>query len=526
MQRLRPTEPASEITSGRVLAQTKQLQALHVIACALSGSLDTSEVLNRAVQSLLEVTGLSSGCVYLYDEERQLLVSHSPVGFLHELGPLELHRPDTSSFPSRAFRARQPLVFDVSDERYGYSSITDVERRTIIPEGIRTAIACRIESSSTNYGVVVVCSRDPKQQIEGEDLEFTKVVAGQIGVAIERARLYEDLERRMLEATTLYEIGRTLGSHVETESVLPTALDLASLRFGFASCEVELREPLGDKRRFGGPGGPSPDHPGVAAVSALLAVGDVELGRLLAFDADPPPEDTHRRVRAMADLIAMAVWNSRLTKDRARLGLIEERNRLARELHDGLTQHFYAIQLQLQSAVSALEVQDTDSAVRQVEVAASHAHDGLDEARRSVRGLRERGIENHSLTDLLHDLATHYEQETGTRCQLIIRGDDRLTDTDIKSAIALSVKELLHNVEKHAAAASVSVVLAFASDALSVNVADDGHGFTLSNPANANTGYGLLCVRERMVAIGGRMDIRSVPGQGTVAHLVVPRSAS
>jgi len=261
-------------------------------------------------------------------------------------------------------------------------------------------------------------------------------------------------------------------------------------------------------------------------VSAPLAVGNVELGRLVAFDADPPPEDTHRRVRAMADLIAMAVWNSRLTKDRARLGMIEERNRLARELHDGLTQRFYAIQLQLQSALSALELHDTAAGVGHIEVAGRHAHDGLDEARRSVRGLRERGIESQSLTVSLRDLATRYEAETGTACRLIIRGDDDLTDTDTKSALARSVQELLHNVEKHAAAASVSIVLAFASDALSVNIADDGHGFALHNAADAGTGYGLFCVRERMAAIGGQLELRSAPGQGTVANLVVPRSAN
>lgn len=521
-----PSAMAPEATPGGVLAQAKRLQALHVIACALSGSLETSEVVERAVLSLLDVTGLSSGCVYLYDDERHLLVAHSPVGFLHELGPLETHRPDTSTFPSRAFRSREPLVFDTADEHHGYASITEVERQTIIPEGLEKGIACRVESSSTNYGVVILCSRDPDRTIDRDDLEFTKVVAGQIGVAIERARLYEDLKRRVLEATTLYEIGRTLGSHVEAATVLPHALDLASLRFGFAGCEVELREPIGGQRRFGSPGVPTPDHAGVAVVSAPLEVGDVDLGRLLAFDSDPPPDDTRRRLRAMADLVAMAVWNSRLSKDRARLGVIEERNRLARDIHDGLTQRFYAIQLQLQSAMHAFEAHDHPAAGHHLGIAAAHADEGVDEARRSVRGLRAPGIDKQSLTELVRDLALRHEADTGTKCQLIIRGDDAISEMSIKAALASSVRELLHNVAKHAAASSVSVVLAFAPDTVSVTVADNGHGISGTQGAADGTGYGFQCIRERMTDLQGSVDLRSTPGQGTVVRLSVPHRPS
>lgn len=517
------TGPAEASTGSGSPAQAKQLHALNVIACALSGSVETSEVLDRAMRSLLDVTGMTIGAVYLHDRERDRLVSRRLVGFHHGLGPLQEHDPASTALPSRAFRSDEALVFDVSYEHLGYGSLTEPERRTIGPEGVRAAIACRIESSSTNYGVVVVCTRDPRRRVDRSDCEFTKVVAGQIGVAIERASLYEDLQRRVLEATTLYEIGRALGSTMETETVLPHALDLASLRFGLAGCEVELHEPLGSRRRFGSPGVPAPDHAGIAMVSAPLVVGDVELGRILAFDTDPPADDTRGRIQAMADLVAMAVWNSRLSEDRARLGVIEERNRLAREIHDGLTQSFYGIQLQLHGARQALESRDADAARRSIDVAIANATAGLGEARRSVRGLREPGIESRSLLDVVQEMVTRHEAATGAECRLISRGTETLTNVEVKAAVARCVQELLHNVQKHAAATAVSVVLAFTPDLLTATVADNGHGFPSGSPHGARDGtrYGLVGVRERMAAVGGRFQCSSTPGQGTVARLVV-----
>ncbi len=502
----------------------KELQALNVVACALSGSIDPEQVLRRAVSSVLDVTGLDCGAVCLHDAETDRLIIHRTIGLFRELGEISVQRADSGTLPSRAFRVREPLVFDARDKERGYASITEGERRFIAREGVEAAIACRIESSAKDYGVVIVGTHDRRRPIDARELQFTRIVAGQIGVAVERARLFEDVGRRATEATTMFEIGRILGSQLDVGTVLPEALGLATSRFGLVGCVVELLQPLGGLRRFGGAG-----HNGIGVDESVIAVplrtAGATLGRLLAIGSRHEDGETRRVLATIAVLVAVAVWNSRLYQDSVRLGVIEERNRLAREIHDGLTQKFYAIQLQLHAADRS-GVDLPPLAAEHVHAAADFARAGLEDARRSVRGLRDCQLDGQGLVDALAELVARFERQTGIECVLVRRGDDDTVVYEAKAALYLSVQELLHNVEKHAAASSARVVVGLASDAVTVTVADDGHGFgvperTAAGPSG--TGYGLIGIRERMAAIGGTVQIRSQPGRGTVARLVAPR---
>lgn len=508
----------------------RQLQAMNAVASVLAGSLSLDEVLGHAVSSLLEVTGLNSGVVYFLSEDENRLIGRNYVGFRHGFeDKIQVHSLRSRSLPSRAFRSSRPELFDRDDPSCDMTSITAAERRAIEPEDIRSAVACRLESSSKVHGVLVLSSHGARRTFSASELSFVWTVCSQIGVAIERAGLYEDLTRRMSEATTLYEMGRILGSDLESDQVLPSVLELACQRFGFLRCEVELVEPIGAIAVFADSPSP-PIHPARASVLTLpLDVATAHLGTLRAFHIGRPTDRERRRLRPMADLLAMAVWNRRLYEESRRLGITEERNRLAREIHDGLTQTFFSIQLQLQAAERSLASLPPEAA-EQVRDAAQLARQGLDETRQSVRNLRSPGQTAQSLAEAISGLARLFRRESHIACRVAVDGTERPMAPGKEGAIFRGVQELLHNVHKHAEASEVLVTLTFGAEMLTVTIQDDGVGFDevrhdrsqrLEDKRMGYSGWGLIGIRERMAAVGGTFDISSRAGNGTTARLEV-----
>ncbi|MGO4591643.1 sensor histidine kinase [Paenarthrobacter sp. 2TAF44] len=223
-----------------------------------------------------------------------------------------------------------------------------------------------------------------------------------------------------------------------------------------------------------------------------------------------------------------------LAKTQHDAGVLAERERLAREIHDTLAQGFSSIVLMGRSAGKALDEGDVKAANERLRIVQDTASANLAEARSFVRDLRPPALEESNLVDTLRRLCEKTETEaaargTALRCRFELVGTPLDLPNTYQTTLLRAAQASLANVWAHARASAVVVTLSFLGSEVTLDVFDDGVGFEPSKAAgNARgdgTGVGLQGLRERLAALEGSLDIESAPGEGTVVALRVPLPA-
>jgi signal transduction histidine kinase len=224
-----------------------------------------------------------------------------------------------------------------------------------------------------------------------------------------------------------------------------------------------------------------------------------------------------REQRARAELAAAHEQLRGYAEQAEELATTRERNRVARDIHDGLGHHLTVVQMQVQAARAILfaDPARTDAVL---EKAQKQAAEALTAVRSSVAALREpRALP--PLPEALAELAAE-TSAAGIATELELAGTARELDADRSEALYRAAQEGLTNVRKHAAASTARVVLDFtADDAVTVEVRDDGKGAAESS---GTPGFGLVGLRERAEALGGSVERSSAPGAGTTLRVAVP----
>jgi len=197
-------------------------------------------------------------------------------------------------------------------------------------------------------------------------------------------------------------------------------------------------------------------------------------------------------------------------------GMLEERQRLAREIHDTLAQGFASIVVQLEAAEMAW--QKKTSAARYLEQARNAAREGLSEARRMVWALRPEILENTSLPEALQRLLARWQQESGVQAQFTLTGEPRPLHPELEVGLLRIAQEALANIRKHAKARHATLTLSYLDDLVLMDIQDDGVG--LQAPISGS--FGLRSMRERVEALGGQMTVESEPGLGTTLAFSLP----
>lgn len=197
-------------------------------------------------------------------------------------------------------------------------------------------------------------------------------------------------------------------------------------------------------------------------------------------------------------------------------GILEERQRLAREIHDTLAQGFASIVVQLEAAEMASE--NETSAAHYLEQARQAAREGLSEARRMVWALRPEILENTSLPEALQRLLQRWQQESGISAQFTLTGNPRPLHPELEVGLLRVAQEALTNIRKHAKARHATLTLSYLDDLVLMDVQDDGVG--LLPPTSGS--FGLRSMRERVEALGGQMTVESEPGLGTTLAVSLP----
>lgn len=203
-------------------------------------------------------------------------------------------------------------------------------------------------------------------------------------------------------------------------------------------------------------------------------------------------------------------------------GTLEERQRLAREIHDTLAQSLISIIMHLETAAADVPAPSPgrDSLLRATAITRA----SLDEARRSVHGLRPDALEGASLTDALHRLAASTAEDGAIVASATITGTIRPLGAETEVALLRVAQEATANVRRHAGPCRMALTLSYVQDAVILDVRDNGVGMDgkagVMNPA-ARGGYGLASMRERIEALHGSFSIESAPGEGTIVTAIL-----
>lgn len=223
----------------------------------------------------------------------------------------------------------------------------------------------------------------------------------------------------------------------------------------------------------------------------------------------------------IGDLLSIAVERARLFSRSARIGALEERNRLAREIHDTLAQGLTATMLQLESADALLHAGGGFERARQpLRRALNLTQANLEEARRSVLDLRAALLEDRPLAEALEALMSRWEAETGLEARFEAVNGARPLPPRVEVALYRVCQEALANVARHAAADRVTVRLVVTPERVRLGVEDDGRGFDAEQvPAER---HGIVGMRERVNMLGGVFELHSAPGGGTSVGATVP----
>ena len=238
-------------------------------------------------------------------------------------------------------------------------------------------------------------------------------------------------------------------------------------------------------------------------------------------------DEQEKRKQLVADLEAALKENvglhAQLVTQAREAGVLDERQRLAGEIHDTLAQGLAGIITQLEAADAA---KHTDAWQGHVEKARTLARQSLGEARRSVQALRPSSLENSHLQDAVAKLAREWSETSGVEATFETVGAPVPLTPELEVSLFRVAQEALTNVAKHANAKRVAITVSYFDDLVVLDVRDDGSGFDVEHARLASGrdghGFGLSSMGQRVHRIGGRLEIESATGSGTAVSASVP----
>jgi signal transduction histidine kinase len=264
----------------------------------------------------------------------------------------------------------------------------------------------------------------------------------------------------------------------------------------------------------------------------LLAI-NIGVANVMIKVTSNADEQSERRARMIDDLAEANAkleaalkenegLHAQLMAQAREAGALDERQRMAGEIHDVLAQGLTGIVTQLEAASSP-----GADAERHLAAAKKLARDSLTEARRSVHALRPRTLDAAALPDAIGEITTDWSRLNGVGADLVTTGTPRTLLPEIETTLLRTAQEALANVARHAGAGQVTLTLSYMEDVVTLDVHDDGAGFdpAAPRPSSDKGGYGLVAMRDRLRRIAGTLEVESEPGRGTALSACVPAIA-
>ncbi|MBX0327935.1 GAF domain-containing protein [Oscillochloris sp. ZM17-4] len=543
--------------SARLLAKE---QLLAELGRDVSATLDLDAILSRTVERLEAAFGSGSLCL-LEDDGALAVVAASP---------------EEAALLGARFGVGEGMVGWVAQQGRSFfaNDLSSSPSFAPIDPTYRSCIIAPLRSGGRVIGTLNVGSHH-EGAFAYEDVDLLEAIAAQVGGPITSSRLYQEsqrmaahIQRHADQLAVLNTIARTASATLEQEYSLPEVT--AQIRSGFGYDQVDLflvddeTNELVLSASFGilpsmgagyrqhlnlgligraARGGQTirvddvRDEPGYfvvaerSATRAELCVPIIANGRTLGLlNLESPQlaafsDEDVAILETVADVLAGALENARLYRRAQAAAVLEERNRLARELHDSVSQQLFSMTLTAPAARAQLE-KNPQRAAAQLDRLQETATAALAEMRALIFQLRPPALRDQGLVAALQQHAQALSRRESLAIALSVVGDDRLA-RGLEQPLFRIVQEALNNVVKHADARNVTVALEFGAERVLVRVADDGQGFDpQATPSGQGRHLGMISMRERAAEIGGTMDLRSMIGGGTEVTVTVPRTAA
>jgi nitrate/nitrite-specific signal transduction histidine kinase len=421
--------------------------------------------------------------------------------------------------------------------------------------GFRALAWIPLTAQRKQVGVMKLLAADGTHLASGGSDRLLDVIGNQIAVGIQANQLFQDVLHRAREAQALYEIGLKITSLQDIQQILRSVVEEARETLGAETAALCLAREGGAGLTLADCSGPAeafqrrpvqvPPFPVTLAsapararnagdgsqciaiseeyrthhLSAPLLVGTSTIGELcVSSRASKRFTDRHSHLLAsLADMAAIAINNARLLEGERYLAVLEERERLAREMHDSLAQVLGYLHLQAQGVQSTLTEGNLGKAREELEEMATTAHEAYLDVREAILGLRETVSPRKGLLGTLREYLQKFSRQAGIEATVEAEGEEMpqfSPETEVQ--LIRAIQEALTNVRKHARADGAWVRISRRNGEFIISVEDNGQGF---DPAllqrQDGRRFGVRTMRERIERVGGRFEIESSPGCGT-----------
>ena len=542
----------------QVAGRTRELEALYAIAAEASRSLDLQEILASSLEKTLEVIGVEAGGIYLLRENDGILAlaAHSGLepSFVEAIDKLQVGE----GFSGRVVQTGESIV--VSD----LARDPRLSREVVRQSNFQAAAMVPIQAKGRVFGSLFLISRR-ERSFAAQDLALLTSIGRQIGVATEHTRLFSAEQRRAEQFRVIAEVGRRVTSILDIDVLLQEMARLIQQAFGYYHVGVGLIE--GDEVVYRVGSGVLWDDPFFDYWPARLKVGEegisgwvASTGRpLLAPDVGQEPRyvwmrgsqtrselavpikakgqvigvldaQSDRRnafdevdvvvLQALAHQAGTAIENVRLYEQAQQSAVTAERTRLARELHDAVTQTLFSASLLAEALPQAWE-RDPGEGRQVVAELRQLSRGALAEMRTLLLELRPAALVEADLGDLLRQLAEAASGREGLPVEVAVECHCHLPD-EVHVALYRIAQEALNNVVKHSRADRAcvelhcskcgSITAAPMSQIVTLTIGDNGRGFDPGHVPPERMGLGIM--RERAESVGATLAITSQPGAG------------
>ncbi|MGC9336296.1 MAG: GAF domain-containing protein, partial [Anaerolineae bacterium] len=548
-----------------VVRRNTELAAQNAIAGTISRSLDLDIILNTAMDTVLAVLDMDAGCLYLLDGPDGELVLETKRGEMDVLTPLRESDAPCSciGISCQAVQTMAPVVLRVAEATPG----SDSGLAAAPEEGIQTLVSTPLVSQDRPVGALSLAARRP-EAITAQELDMLAAIGQQIGMAVENARLYQEAGRMAEDLALLHESSVFLTGTLDPQTIYQQLTEQTTKLLGCHAASLFLwDEETGEAVGVFAHGLNSsipglrihPEESGLLqelisqkgsvavedtqadprvpplwrdklAVKALLCVPlwgkDLPLGFLFLSDLERPRHWREAEVawaESFANHAAIALGKAYLYEQAERLATLEERQRIAADMHDGLAQTLSYLTLKSHHASDLLEEGDIGQALAEHHDIQAAMERATHEVRRSIASLQTNPAPPQPLQQSLQEIVDGFREEGGPAVTFATELKEPLFPSEGQPGqIARIVQEALLNARRHAAAGHISVTLAIGGTEATITVADDGRGFDPATAADHGDHFGLRIMRARAARIGGRVEIASAPGRGTRVTLSWP----
>lgn len=542
--------------------RTEELEVLSSLTFALGKEDSREGTLSAVIEQITNIFGAQCGSfIFPNEKETLLIVKYSQdeelIGQSHVSGDDALWR-----------------VFHTGDHAF----ISDIPNFLLTNKaeiferlfaGMQTAVILPLSGEGKNFGLLCIAF-DTRRYLSSEEINLLVTISDIAGASLRRAIVLEALERQVSRRThrlsTLYNINAVASEPLELEAVLEKLLSITLETKNSQMGTIHLIDSSANQLRLVSHLGISPDQ--IPYLQSLDL--DNEVWASLIFSSQPlvvpditsddriknilPEDDLHKNtafistpirskgmplgllslyidsiqdysveditlLMTIAGQIGASVEHARLITQAEQAAVIEERQRLARELHDSVTQLLYSQVLFATAGRKSIDQGEVDPAQEFLDRIDHTAQQALKEMRLLVYELNPQDLLVDGFISALNQRLEAVERRAGMDVSLLVEGELNLDDYFSLELYRL-IQEALNNILKHAKASSVNIRIYSDPNSLIIEIEDDGIGFD-AQKESLSGGMGLATMQERAAALGGELIISTKPDHGTLIRTII-----